>query len=778
MKEYIYSEFASNKEKANRLLKQLEWNPAVESVCSIPLNCAIVCHLWDTLEGDLPTSMTELYSKIVLNVAFRNIQKCHEDKRILSVQNFDSFPMDLQESWWLLCELAFRSIGEGQIVYSQEDLMEVFPEGLSLDDKIFSFGLLQSAEFDFEVGHEVSFHFLHLTFQEYLAALYIARQPYCKQLEMFIAYKTALKQPRDKVIDKNKLFMVWRFFFGLCFNAHNIMVKDNMPLLQDVKEIIETFDPFTEQLVLCHCAYEANNEVVNHEIVGFLNNESHSFCKSLGCTSPENAYDCAAVVHIINNTSECANIKIAFFNSGTRDSQIKTLTDALARKRGKLQIVSLNLSFNQLTDTCIADLFCRASCAFQSLDSLQLIGNTIGAYVIQCITTALEKSTLQGLNLSLNPLAVPGILELENAVNTDKLTNLRHLGLMRCLTSDADINGALLTTLLEALLTHCPYLRSFDVSDNNLGVPGAVALGNITSQFTNNLTEYCCLSMNETKLGDEGLNAFIDSLQGSLYIDLLELRDNDIHGTGASYLAKNICSGRIVMKGYMSRFDLDGNPLGLRGTLEIAGLLKISYCDCQYLDRCKLATNVDCQLMTHSNTTTPSRTLTAKDVGQQLYTTPRTFSCQISLLHLSGNCFTGDGIQILVGLIRLCPRLQFLDCDHCRITSGDLSQLLVSLTDIKSFVPLFYILKQWNLSNNEIDDRGIETLGNHLPVLFPSLRVNNQHLRLDNNRISNDKLAWLEKELHRQGCAKVSNYCVTLWPLDQYPTYYTIVIVS
>ena len=71
--EYIQSEFASDQEKAGRLLEQLECNPLVESVCSVPLNCAIICHLWRTLEEAFPTTMTELYTKMLLFVTYRRL---------------------------------------------------------------------------------------------------------------------------------------------------------------------------------------------------------------------------------------------------------------------------------------------------------------------------------------------------------------------------------------------------------------------------------------------------------------------------------------------------------------------------------------------------------------------------------------------------------------------------------------------------------------------------------------------------------------------------------
>ena len=106
--EYIQSEFTSDEDKAGHLLEQLEYNPLVESVCSVPLNCAIVCHLWRTLEEALPTTMTELYTKMILNIVFRNIRKIDSYTSILCVSRFNSLPAHLQQSWWFYVNLLFR----------------------------------------------------------------------------------------------------------------------------------------------------------------------------------------------------------------------------------------------------------------------------------------------------------------------------------------------------------------------------------------------------------------------------------------------------------------------------------------------------------------------------------------------------------------------------------------------------------------------------------------------------------------------------------------------
>ena len=72
-----------------------------------------------------------------------------------------------------ICKFAFEAIAKDQIVFSEEELADIFPDGLG---NVLCFGLLQTASTILETGYGMSFHFLHLTFQEYLAALYIVKQ--------------------------------------------------------------------------------------------------------------------------------------------------------------------------------------------------------------------------------------------------------------------------------------------------------------------------------------------------------------------------------------------------------------------------------------------------------------------------------------------------------------------------------------------------------------------------------------------------------------------------
>ena len=181
--EYIQSKFVDSEKMAERLLNQLENNPLIASICSIPINCAIICHLWRTLKDTLPNSMTELYTKIILNILLRSLHKKAQYERVRSLTSFNSIPVDLQDAWWCQCQFAFHMLKQDQIIFAEHDFVHLFPQSSTLLGDILSFGLLQQAEVCFETGREVSFHYLHLTIQEYLAALHLARQPCSRQLE-------------------------------------------------------------------------------------------------------------------------------------------------------------------------------------------------------------------------------------------------------------------------------------------------------------------------------------------------------------------------------------------------------------------------------------------------------------------------------------------------------------------------------------------------------------------------------------------------------------------
>ena len=715
IKEYIESEFTSDQEKASRLLEQLEDNPLVESVCSIPLNCSIMCHLWRTLEEGLPSTMTQLYTKILLNVILRNIQKKDAFKNVLSLSNFNALPKDLQQSFKLLCGFAFQALKNNQIVFSQEALVEFFPEGLALDEKILCFGLLQSAETVLETGHGVSFHFIHLTFMEYLAALHLVEQPQSTQLQVF-------NQEDIAPFSTSGSTMIWRFYFGLVFSLSKKLSSDI--LTRAIEFVRRTCTWFDLHLPLYHCAFEAQKSFIARKVIRLTSTRSVNV--SFG--DPHTAHDCAAVLQIIANTEECHCMDIKFINCGVREKQIRTLTDILASKKGKLQVNLLNLSGNKPAGECLSDLLQRASVAFRPNTKPQPI-NELHVLTVPC------SRGIRTLILSDNSLGVCDLQTLEHAVCGKLFLQLSHLSLNKSLTNDANTNDEWLTTFMDALSNYCPYLQFLELSHNNLGVAGASAIGRGVSLLKSSSFGLWVL-LNNTILD---LEAFFDSIKRQCLFYNLNLSGNNIHAAGVSYLADAVCSGKIIFDRRCSILDLSYNPLELNGTIAVSKMLSNSYCWLRDVDlsKCKLTqcgdllTNIESLKLQDNNISSQS----VQDVVQQLCLLPKNHT--VESLNLNG---TGEGFLILAGIMHLCSSLKRLSCCDCGITSDDLILLCEKLTQLKTSCNN---LESWNLANNSIDDNVVSFFSSHLSSLFPKLEPG--HISFYNNPISKELMTKLKE---------------------------------
>ena len=258
------------------------------------------------------------------------------------------------------------------------------------------------------------------------------------------------------------------------------------------------------------------------------------------------------------------------------------------------------------------------------------------------------------------------------------------------------------------------------------------------------------MRLNKANIGDKGLVILIKSLT---LVCFLSLMGNDTHSFGVSCLADAVCLGKLKLQQHGQLF-LSDNPLGLEGSLAAARI--ISSCHCQStrveLSRCELTTAAINPSGTESlNTRDLSSVAEIDTIGQQLCQMPQ--SSTISILELSGNRFTGEGIHILVGFIHLCPCMELLQTSDCDITSDDLIWLIDRLNQLKSLSPnLCSKLVSWDLENNLLDDRGVSALIDHLPSLFPYIMACKKFygINLNDNPISSEMKKILEEELKRR----------------------------
>ena len=667
VKQYIESEFEECPEKASSLIEQLENNPVIQSVCSVPLNCAIICYLWHTFESGLPTTLTELYAHIVLNVILRNIKKTNSDTTLIGLNSFDNIPAVNQEMFWLTCTFAYNCLSEDQLVFAESKVASILPQVLDSSDKFLCLGLLQCARSLLPVGHGLSFHFVHLTIQEFLAALHLVTLPNEEKLKVCEAHAR-----------NDRFAMVWRFVFGLGCKK-KISYSRKVVCLND--EVVNQFlilsklsDTKMQTLMLCHCSMESSDNTVCSKIAKEINGQFEENPYGSIAHTPQ---DCVASFHVLSRTVHCLDMTLSLDDCGLNDKLLKDLADILSSAGSNLQLKKLSVSGNELTDKGIADLLCRASASLSSLKTLSFSFTQKSSGIADIIPLLLSFHCLRFLYVSDSPLGVSGIQCLEAAIQACTFINLERLSLSNTLTDDADINGALLATLLPSIAFHCPHLKYLNLSKNNLGVPGVSAVDELITNST---------SVLELDLSDANINAMA--------------------------VAALFPSSRHSESCCLSYLILSKNPIGYDGLLAIFRMLRSrsflfdTTLNLSYID---LTTSVTSESQYH-NILLPN-TLNVLNLGPS-------FENRLTTLSLYNNNFSGDKVLILAECMRVCMSLKCLYCWNCSLTSSEVTALLDHL---KHSGVSHKNLEMWVLSHNSIDDEGVNALIESIPKLFPCL---------------------------------------------------------
>ena len=199
--EYINNGFENvkdGKEKAVKLTAQMKGNPSIKSILYVPINIAIICHLF-LLTSTLPKTLTELYTLLCLNLILRHINK-YSPGEVDFPDNLDDLPTGVSKDFSDLCLIAFIGGRSDKIVFSSHEI-----KGYGIDaNKLSGLGLLLIAPSTSVYGWEKSYNFLHLTVQEYCAAFHISKLSYKEQGDCFRKYQF-----------NNNFQMIWRMYSGI-----------------------------------------------------------------------------------------------------------------------------------------------------------------------------------------------------------------------------------------------------------------------------------------------------------------------------------------------------------------------------------------------------------------------------------------------------------------------------------------------------------------------------------------------------------------------------------
>ncbi|XP_034047249.1 protein NLRC3-like [Thalassophryne amazonica] len=233
--EYIWKIFR-NKELSNRIISQIKTSRSLNIMCHIPLICWITANvLEDQLNerGNLPKTMTELY------MCFLQLQsKLATIKYNQLMQREPHWNTESRRIILSLRKLAFEQLQKGTVMFHESDLRK---SGISTTAALLYPGVFTHIfREDCQLYKDKMFGFVHLSFQEFLAALYVvvlffdfgvnllSDTPTTSQKSVELTLKHLCESAVDKALDSpnGHLNLFLRFLVGLSQKTSETLLQE------------------------------------------------------------------------------------------------------------------------------------------------------------------------------------------------------------------------------------------------------------------------------------------------------------------------------------------------------------------------------------------------------------------------------------------------------------------------------------------------------------------------------------------------------------------------
>ena len=168
--------------KISELKQYLKRHSTISNLCFIPFNMTILLFLYkDKEERPLPTNSTGLYNLFICLTICRHLRVKGKVTLDEEVEHLNKFPQPYSDIINQLSTFAFKALGNNQLVFTLAEIKKECPD---IDKAINGFGLLQVVEYAGRTSKCLSFNFIHLSIQEFLAAHHVTTLPPSKELSI------------------------------------------------------------------------------------------------------------------------------------------------------------------------------------------------------------------------------------------------------------------------------------------------------------------------------------------------------------------------------------------------------------------------------------------------------------------------------------------------------------------------------------------------------------------------------------------------------------------
>ncbi|XP_048016484.1 NACHT, LRR and PYD domains-containing protein 3-like isoform X3 [Megalobrama amblycephala] len=611
-KEEYFRKRISDQSLANTIISHLKSSRSLDIMCHIPVFCWISAAVLEKMlseaeSGEIPKTLTQMYTHFLILQTNIKHEKDYE-------KNVTDEDMILK-----LGKVAFQQLVKGNVIFYEEDLREC---GIDVTEASVYSGLCTQIfreEFGWYQGKV--FCFVHLSVQEYLAALYvhlsftnnninvfepITKQSLLSKVKDFYKHNSSkhvsLSELHQRAVDEalqsknGHLDLFLRFLLGLSVESHQILLKGLMKqrrsrsdsiekTVEYIKMKIRSIDSPEKSINLFHCLNELGDHSLVEEIQQYL---TSGRIKEAKLSSSQWS---AVVFVLLTSEKELDVFDINTFVGGNdKSKKLKVFLKLLPVIKESRSV--------QLNDCGVTDEGCAA------------------------LTSALRSnpSHLRELDLSLNKIG--NSVNLLSDVLQDPHCKLEKLQLSYCGVTDEDC-----AALTSALRSNPSHLRELYLTGNGIGKSvnllsdvlqdphckleklwlsycgvtdeGCAAL---TSALRSNPSHLRQLSLSGNKIG-ESVNLLSDVLQDPhCKLERLGLRDCGVTDEGCAALTSALRSN----PSHLRELYLSGNKIGESVNL-LSDVLQDPHCKLEklWLRDCGV-TDEGCAALTSALRSNPS----------------------------------------------------------------------------------------------------------------------------------------------------------------------------
>ncbi|XP_073722469.1 NACHT, LRR and PYD domains-containing protein 3-like [Misgurnus anguillicaudatus] len=283
----------SNPDVAEKIISHMKKSRSLYIMCQIPVFCwislSVLQPLLDQEDHDkIPTTLTRMYIYFLIS-----------QMRQMARRYSPGLPNSFKDVVLKLGKLAFKQLQKGHLIFYEEDLKKY---GLDVREGLDDFGLCtQIFQSEKPVSRRNVYSFVHLSVQEFLAALYVIIIYKDKNKNPFhLSWRKSLKRklsfsnkntlfPLHKIVIENALQsenghldLLLRFLMGLSLESNQNELTERLPTLKIktenlrdtadyIKKKIAIAESAEKSINLFYCLNELKDDSLITEIQKYLN---------------------------------------------------------------------------------------------------------------------------------------------------------------------------------------------------------------------------------------------------------------------------------------------------------------------------------------------------------------------------------------------------------------------------------------------------------------------------------------------------------------------------